>query len=1036
MKKKTDKIIYILMIMMILVQYLSVISLASTEISKANLKNDHKITTNIQYKNADGTWHDIICNYISYTDNGVKYPAYCIKHGVNGVDEQGPYTVKISKLLSDNRVWRTIVNGYPYKTPAELGVETVDDAYVATKQAINSVLLNRNVKNYYRGANAKGKKIVNAIYNISQIGKNGTQTMQSANLKVNKIKGLTKYNDDWYYQEYNVTSDVNISEYSVQQIKNFPDGAYISDMNGNGKTKFLSGENFRIMMKKENIKVDFTGTINIKGKCKTYPIFFGEAPSSNVQDYAVTYDAYGDFETTGKFIEKVNNASITVLKQDEESLKPIEGVKYQLTTTDGKVVDVKTTNLDGKISFNKLYPGNYILQEIAANDNYILDNTKHEIKLDYDEVITKNLTNKHKKGNLKIIKVDKDDNGITLGAIEFDLINENKEVVAHLSTDADGEAYIENINIGNYVLKETKTKKEYNLCIDKDITVKWKETSEVVIENEKKKGRIKVIKEDKDNNKIKLSGVEFEVLDKNNRIIEKIVTDDNGEATTSKLPIGEYKLKEISLGHNTEYIMNDKTYTVNVENDIVSNLHIENEHKKGKLKILKKDKDNNIIPLENIEFEIVDEDGYKYNTITDKKGIAEIPNIRTGMVKIRETKTKQEYVLSEEEYYIKINFNKTSEITIENEKKKGQVEIYKTDEENNNIKISGVEFEILDINNNIVDKIITNKNGYAITKRLPVGEYYLKEIKTDKRYVLNDELIKIQINENEISTLNITNKKIKGRINIIKLSSKDSPILNIKKGDTLSNVTFNIYDSRDNIVDTIVTDENGQALSKELEIGRYKIKEINTLEHYILNTNEFFVNIENNNEIKILQVENEPAIPELDIEKIGQKEAHKNEEIKYEFIIRNTGNVELTNFTWKEYIPYEQVKVTKMITGIYNSNLKYQIYYKTNKEDYRLFKEVNTNTSEYLDLNSIILSKDEKITELKMEYGIVPEGFKTIVNPSILVKVNNNVKNDDIITNKTDLTGDGRGYKLKDESSYETKIKEVKIEKKLPRTGC
>lgn len=860
--------------------------------------------------------------------------------------------------------------------------------------------------------------------------------MQDANLKVNKIKELTKYNDDWYYQEYKVTSDVTISEYSVQQIKNFPKGAYISDMNGNGKTKFSSGENFRIMMKKENIKVDFTGTINIKGKCKTYPIFFGKAPSSNVQDYAITYDTYGDFEASGKFIQKVNNAKITVLKQDEESLRPIEGVKYQLTTQDGRIVDLQTTNSEGKISFEKLYPGNYILQEIATNDSYILDNTKHEIKLGYEEVITKNLTNKHKKGNLKIIKVDKDDHDITLGAIEFDLINENKEVIAHLITNADGEAYIENINTGNYILKETRTKKEYNLCVDEDIVVKWNKTSKIVIENEKKKGQIKVIKEDKDYNQIKLSGVEFEILDQNNRIIEKIVTDENGEAITSRLPIGEYKIKETSIGNNTEYILNDNIYTVKVEDNKIADLHIENEHKKGKLKIVKVDKDNKEIPLENVEFKITDKDGFKYKATTNKNGIAEVLNIRTGQVTIKEVNTKQEYVLSKQEYNTEIKFNKISEITIENEKKKGQIEVYKTDEENNTIKLQGVEFEILDSNNNIVDKIITNENGYAITKRLPVGEYYLKETKTNIKYVLKDEIIKLTIKENEIQSINIENRKIKGRINIIKISSKDSPILNVKKGDRLSNVTFEIYDSRSHLVDTIVTDEKGQALSKELEMGRYKIKEINTLEHYILNKNEFFVNIEKNNEVKILQVENEPAIPDLEIEKIGQEEAHKNQEIKYNFNIKNTGNIELSDFTWTEYIPYEQVKVTKMITGIYNSNLSYKIYYKTNKSNYKLFKEVNTNTSEYLDFTNINLAKNEVITELKIEYGTVPVGFKAIVKPSIFVKVNDTTKNDEIIINKTELTGNSDGYELKDESSCETKIKEIKIEKKLPRTGC
>ena len=153
MKNKFKKAIYILIMIIILLQYLSVISMAATEISKANLKNDHKITTNLQFKHEDGTWHNVVCNYICYTHNGIKYPAYCIKHGVNGVDEEGPYTVKISELLSDNKIWRTIVNGYPYKTPSQLGVETADDAYVATKQAINSVLLNRDVKSFYRGTN-------------------------------------------------------------------------------------------------------------------------------------------------------------------------------------------------------------------------------------------------------------------------------------------------------------------------------------------------------------------------------------------------------------------------------------------------------------------------------------------------------------------------------------------------------------------------------------------------------------------------------------------------------------------------------------------------------------------------------------------------------------------------------------------------------------------------------------------------------------------------------------------------------------------
>ena len=62
--------------------------------------------------------------------------------------------------------------------------------------------------------------------------------MQDANLKVQKIGNLTKYDEGLYYQEYKATSDVNISTYSVVKISGFPDGSYIADTTGKGKTSF------------------------------------------------------------------------------------------------------------------------------------------------------------------------------------------------------------------------------------------------------------------------------------------------------------------------------------------------------------------------------------------------------------------------------------------------------------------------------------------------------------------------------------------------------------------------------------------------------------------------------------------------------------------------------------------------------------------------------------------------------------------------------------------------------------------------------
>lgn len=854
MKNKFKKIIYLIVTVIIILQSLSNVVMAATEISKANLKNDHSIKTNVQFKSSDGTWHNLICNYIAYTTNGTKYPAYCIKHGVNGVDEEGAYTVNISKLISDNKIWRTIINGYPYKTPKELGVETKDDAYLATKQAVYSVMLNRDVKNYYKGTNDKGKKVVKAIYNLSEIGKNGTQKMQDANLKIEKVSDLTKYDDEFYYQEYKAISDVNIGTYSVENIIGFPDGSYVTDIKGNKKSSFEAGENFRIMIPKNKINSNFTGSINIKGKCKTYPIFYGVAPKSNIQDYAITYDAYGDFSASANFEEKINDAKINIIKKDEDSSKPIKGVKFSLYL-EGKVIETKETDSEGKISFENLFPGLYELEEVETNKNYILDTGKQKIKIELGETVVKEITNKHKKGSLKILKVDKDDNTIKLDGIEFDLIDENKEIVAHVKTDENGQAEIKDINIGNYTLKETKTKKEYDLCVDKNIVVKWDETTDVTIENEKKKGQIKVIKVDKDNNEIKLKGVVFEVLDNKDKVIEKLVTDDKGEAKTSKLPIGEYKVREISLGKNSDYILSDEVYIVDVTDKIIKELKIENERKKGK-------------------------------------------------------------------------------------------------------------------------------------------------------------------------------------ISIVKTSGKDSPELNIKKGHPLQGVVFEIFDSNNNLVDTITTDKNGKAISKDLYLGKYIIKEKETIENFLLNSKEFSVEIQKNNQIEILNIENEPAIPELKIEKTGPDEVYKNEEIKYQFNIENKSNVDLENFTWTEYLPFKQITIKRMSTGIYNENLNCKLYYKTNLKDFILLKEFTTGQNEYIDFTNISLHENEKIIQIKIEYDKVPVGFKNTVSPEIFAKVDSSVKKDDKIINFTELMGNYNDKLLKDDSEWKTIVKEKKIEKKLPRTGC
>ena len=288
-----------------------------------------------------------------------------------------------------------------------------------------------------------------------------------------------------------------------------------------------------------------------------------------------------------------------------------------------------------------------------------------------------------------------------------------------------------------------------------------------------------------------------------------------------------------------------------------------------------------------------------------------------------------------------------------------------------------------------------------------------------------------------ISKLNITNDRIKGQIKIIKTSEDDNFINNKKSGETIKDVEFEIYDSNHILVQKLVTSEDGIAITSMINKGIYYIKETKSGEWYLLNENEFQAEIKTNNEIVEVDITNESEKPSVDIEKTGIIQTTANQEIKYDFKIKNTGNVLLDKFTWYDYLPTEYIRATKLITGTYNQNLNYSIYYKTNKNDYKLLKDnLNTLVNNYIDFTNLKLEADEYITEFKADFGTVDIGFESIINPYIFVKVNSEVNNEDVFTNNTRIEGYNKTYMVWDEDNHTTKIYEKEINaKKLPRTG-
>ena len=864
MKKLRRKILAILMLILTLFSSFQGIVFAQTEISDAYIEYSHDTGHHLQYWNASkGRWSYVITSFVEYEHNGRRYPAYCANRERAGVGSGLEYSVNILDHLNDARIWRVIKNGYPYQTAQAMGVENDDDAFVATKHSVYSILYDIDVRAYYKGGDERGNKIVDAIERLTNEGRYGTETPNSSEIQADKVGEFKQdnINSNYYSQEYKVSAGVNIREYIVNGISGFPEGSYITDMSNNSKTNFYENEHFKILVPKANIKQNYNGKISIIGKCLVYPMFYGHSPDETLQNYILAFDAWGDVNGTGNLNIDAYKSSIKVVKVDAETKNPIEGVEFNFRYADGQNIGNYKTNSQGCIELSKLRQGNVIATEIATKSEYILDDKEREIVLDYNDSKTMTIENEHKRGDLKVYKVDADNNKITLGGVKFALYSyEFNKITGHYTTNANGEISIKNLRTGKWALIEEETNKWYNLLDGQiELKVEWNETTNTTIENELKKSQVKVIKVDKENHEVKLKDVVFEVLDKNNNVLETIKTNSEGEAVTSRYAVRDY------------------------------------------------------------------------------------------------------------------------------------------------------------------------------------SELYIREKITNKKYVLDDTIHKIELKENEIVTQTFENKKIKGQIKVIKTSEGDSKITGMKDGEPMANVSFDVYDENKNYVETIKTSEEGIATTSLLEKGTYFVKESekDSPEWYLLNTKEYSAEIVNDGDIITLKITNIPENPDVDIEKDGIIQTTANQEIKYNFNIKNTGNTPLDKFTWTDILPSEYVTATRLITGTYNQDLNYAIYYKTNKNDYRLLKDnLNTQVNNYISFTDLQLEDDEYVTEFKVDFGTVGVGFESVEKPQLFVNVKSIVKNDDVFTNRTRIEGYNKTYLVWDEDDHTTKVYEKKIEVKLPRTGC
>lgn len=438
------------------------------------------------------------------------------------------------------------------------------------------------------------------------------------------------------------------------------------------------------------------------------------------------------------------------------------------------------------------------------------------------------------KGQVKLIKVD-EETGKKLEGAKFE-VKEKKtgKVLENLTTDKKGEAMTKWYPFGTELMfREIKAPdhyvlngKEYFATInDKQQTI------ELTVTNKVMRGTISIHKVDK-KTKQPLQGVEFDVLDINNKVIEHLVTDKEGNLRTKDLDLGVYNFVE-TKGLDG-YISNNIPIVVNITENKDYSFIVENEKLIGSMELLKLDNDTKE-PMKEVEFKVVGLDSFdkdkEFTLKTNEEGKAALNGLHKGKFRVDEIKTLEGYLLNKETVYFEITENgQVVKLEITNQIKKGSVSLVKVDEDTNR-KLENAVFELHKVTgeeDKVLSEYTTNKNGKIFVKNLIYGDYYFKEIKAPNHYELSDKTYPFSVREDgEVIELTATNKVKKGDVEFSKTD--------VTTGETIDGAKIEITgveEQNKHIKVDFTSSKDGNKFT--LPEGKYEFKEIQAPNGYVI----------------------------------------------------------------------------------------------------------------------------------------------------------------------------------------------------------
>ena len=602
------------------------------------------------------------------------------------------------------------------------------------------------------------------------------------------------------------------------------------------------------------------------------------------------------------FLNERQKATVRVEKQDEETKNPLSGGIYGLYAAedikvDGKTVVPKgtliekaTTGADGKASYKAELPINYSysIREIQAPELYLRnseDTYTFTFKFTNDKEEKVNFshtfTNKRVNATIDLVKEDSETGNSAQGDAVFEgaiyglyaredinhpdgrsgVLYKKDEQVATLTTDKEGKASVSNLYLGKYYLKEITPPVGY------------------------------LLDEEEHDVNCNYEGDQVETVKRN---------------TVSKEDVIKQPFQLIKAADNDKTDA-DLLKGAGFSAYLISSLTV---------------KDDGSYDFTNATPIVLTEDG-KTEMFTDERGYACSIPIPYGRYIVRETTTPHNF-MPVDDFIVTVTENSTTpqvwRVLLDDEFK-AKLKIVKQDDETKQpVLLANTEFKVYDLDakkyveqvttypNTVVHKsYFTDENGYLILpESLKCGNYRIEEVRAPDGYTQNTQYVEIKVDKNTayqmdsvsgdaIITVTYENHPVKGKLVIhksgetLKSFKKDF----VYEETSLEGAEFEIYAAediftpdhqvdeqgnrhviyaKDTLVKTVTTNKNGEAVIKDLPLGKYRVKETKAPAGFVLNPDSqevaFIYKDQNTPEIEEkLEFSNERQKVELSVEK-------------------------------------------------------------------------------------------------------------------------------------------------------------------------